>query len=464
LPTDVFTVNTVPKLLRFKDGGKMNSKFVCLRQLLLAFGLLFNVAVSPASEWRVVELPSRALNIVEENGTLWVCGADELIAASADGGKTWTAKHSSQNGGLLLMVGFANEQFGYAAGTGGHILITRDGGNTWSPTKVPSDVVYEAAFSDEKHGIIHASRNIYTTSDGGATWVPVQIDLSAEDLKGFSNALAVVAPSANHMAVVLSEGNSSAYAYKFFLTEDGGTNWTVLDIPSTGLLRLVSHGGEYWFAGMEVIEKDKPGGGYGVPLVMHSADGAKWTHLPRWSKHEFSECTLQGCLYWDGAGVQLQPTSPLSFWTFAPEKVVTAKWAVAKDTICTVGTDLKCAAATTTQTMPAYLDTSSPIAPPISAPPLNASPSQGIQCLYCDFERIMVTPDFQGSVDVQLKLHIGQNGLVERAEIVRATNSGVGERIAASARSWIFLPFEKDGVVRPADTEVKLRVQAINSH
>jgi hypothetical protein len=75
----------------------------------------------------------------------------------------------------------------------------------------------------------------------------------------------------------------------------------------------------------------------------------------------------------------------------------------------------------------------------------------------------MVTRDYQGSAEVQLKIHIGQNGLVEQAEIVRATNSGIGERIAASARNWIFIPFTKDGVVHPANTNVKLRVQAIKS-
>jgi len=75
----------------------------------------------------------------------------------------------------------------------------------------------------------------------------------------------------------------------------------------------------------------------------------------------------------------------------------------------------------------------------------------------------MVTSDFQGAVEVQLKLHIGQNGLVEQAEIVRTSNAGIGERIAASARNWIFLPFLKDGVVHPTNTEVKLRVQAIKS-
>ena len=75
----------------------------------------------------------------------------------------------------------------------------------------------------------------------------------------------------------------------------------------------------------------------------------------------------------------------------------------------------------------------------------------------------MVTPDFQGVAEVQVKLHIGANGLVEQAEIAHATNAGVGERIAASAQNWIFVPFVKDGVVHAAITEVKLRVQAIKS-
>jgi len=437
--------------------------FAGLRQSLFILLLLFNAWASFASEWRTVELSARPLNVVENNGTLWVCGADELIAASVDGGKTWITKHNARNGRILLTIGFANEQIGYAAGTGGTILVTKDGGNTWGLIKVPDQVVYDVAFSDEKHGLIHTPRRIYTTGDGGATWAPVQIELASEDLKGFSHVLTVVAPDANHMAIVLSQGNSSAYDYRLFLTKDGGLKWSASEIPSTGLGKLTAHGGEYWFAGMEVIEKDKPGGGYGVPLVMHSPDAEKWIHLPKWSKHEFSECNSQGCLYWDGAGVQLPPTVPANFWTFAPEKAVTAKCAVAKGAICTVGTGLKCAAVTTTQTMPPYLESSSPVPPPISAPPLDAPPAQGLQCLYCDFERIVVTPDFQGVAEVQLKLHIGENGLVEQADIVHATNSGIGERIASSARNWIFVPFVKDGVVHPANTDVKLRVQAIKS-
>ena len=75
----------------------------------------------------------------------------------------------------------------------------------------------------------------------------------------------------------------------------------------------------------------------------------------------------------------------------------------------------------------------------------------------------MVTHDYQVAVEVELKLRVGQNGLVEQAEIIRATNQGVGERLAITARNWIFVPHVKDGVVHPAVTTVKLRVQAIKS-
>src|SRR5207245_2216543 len=100
-----------------------------------------NRRTSAEEKWRTIELPARALGIAENNGNLWVCGADELIATSEDGGNTWTAKHSAKNGSLLLTVGFADEQFGYAAGTGGQIFITRDGG---TPQSVVLLLVVEA--------------------------------------------------------------------------------------------------------------------------------------------------------------------------------------------------------------------------------------------------------------------------------------------------------------------------------
>lgn len=68
--------------------------------LLVLVVLLFNSASLPASEWRTVALPARALNIAENNG-LWICGADELIAVSADGGKNLTTKHNVATEGFF---------------------------------------------------------------------------------------------------------------------------------------------------------------------------------------------------------------------------------------------------------------------------------------------------------------------------------------------------------------------------
>ena len=75
--------------------------------------------LADAGEWTTVSLPSRPMNITENNGAFWVCGANELVASSEDGGKTWDVKHSASMGGVLLTIGFANDKFGYAAGTGG---------------------------------------------------------------------------------------------------------------------------------------------------------------------------------------------------------------------------------------------------------------------------------------------------------------------------------------------------------
>ena len=415
-----------------------------------------------ASAWSGVTLPSRPLFITAQGNTMWVCGADEMIAKSSNGGKTWTATHSATSG-LLLSMGFATEQFGYAAGTGNKILVTKDGGKTWSGMPGPATVIYELSFADEANGIAHGKNAVFTTADGGKTWAPVKIDLGDDDYKRMSWVSTVVALDAKRMAIVMSEGNSGANHQVLYLTQDGGATWKVNDIAHVGIGTFYRLDGEYWITGHEVIEWQKPGGGYGVPLAMHSADGMNWTHLDRWEKKEFSACNDQGCLYWDGAGIAVPPSNPPIFWTFAAEKIVTSKWAVAQGGICSVSTDLKCTSVIDSPTMPSYVESSASIASRIFAPPLNTPVAGGLQCISCDTERIVVTQDYQGFAEVDLKLLIGTNGLVQKVEITKATNAGIGDRVAASARNWIFVPYEQDGVLHPASMNVRLQIQAIKS-
>jgi photosystem II stability/assembly factor-like uncharacterized protein len=430
--------------------------------LLVIFALPLVWRPANASEWRAVALQARPLNITAYGDGFWVCGADELISSSTDGGKTWNVQHVAKGGAVLLAIGAASERFLYAAGTGGALLLTKDGGTTWTRVNVPGSVVYAVSFFDELHGLIQTPHAIYRTSDGGASWDSVKIDLSSAELKEFRYVRTLVALDANHMIILLSEGNAAYYSAKLLVTKDGGTTWKPLDIPSTGLASLSAYNGEYWAAGGEVIEKDKPGGGHSVPLVMHSSDGETWIHLTKWAPKEFSACNYQTCLFDNSAGVDFRAASPRNYWTFPSEKAVTAKWAVARGGICSVGTELKCAAVTPAPAIPANPG-GSPIPALLAPPPLDAPPAQGVQCIACDVERMIVTEDYEGLVDVELKIHIAATGLVDDAEVVHATKLEIGDRIASQVRNWIFVPYDKDGVIHPVVTNVKLRVQAIKS-
>ncbi|MFZ0520406.1 MAG: YCF48-related protein [Candidatus Acidiferrales bacterium] len=430
--------------------------------LLVMSALLFILQPASASEWHSIALGARPLNITANRDAIWACGADELIANSTDGGKTWNVQHVVKGGAVLLAIGVAGEGFVYAAGTGGALLFTKDGGKTWTRMIVPASVVYAASFSDDRHGLIQTPHTIYRTSDGGTSWEPVKIDLSSDALKGFPYVRTLVALDANHMTIVMSQGNAAYYADKLLVTKDGGTTWKPIDIPSTGLTSLSAFNDEYWAAGVEVIEKDKPGGGYGVPVVLHSADGESWHHLIKWAPKEFSACNSQTCLFGDNAGVDFRAASPQGYWMFPSEKAVTARWAVAHDGICSIAVDLKCAALTLTSAMPANAS-DSPIPTLLSPPPLDAPSTQAVQCIACDVEKVIVTEDYQGIAEVELRIKIALNGLVDEVEVTHATKPAIGDRIASQVRNWIFVPYEKDGVVHPAVTNVKLRVQAIKS-
>ena len=170
-----------------------------------------------------------------------MCGADELIANSTDGGKTWNVRHLATGGAVLLAIGAASDGILYAAGTGGVLLFTKNGGTSWTRISVPASVIYAASFSDDQHGLIQTPHTVYRTSDGGVSWQPVTIDLSSPDLKGFRWVRTLVALDSNHMIVVMSEGNAPYYADKLFVTKNGGGTWKALDIPSTGLTSVSAY-------------------------------------------------------------------------------------------------------------------------------------------------------------------------------------------------------------------------------
>jgi photosystem II stability/assembly factor-like uncharacterized protein len=426
------------------------SRTVSLFAIFLAF-----LGAADSNPWRPVVLRHPAVAIASSGSTLWVCGADEMIAKSNDGGKNWEVKHETISGSVLLSLGFANEQVGWATGSAGNLLLTQDGGTSWKSIRVGTDPIYRAAFSDGQHGLIHTIATVQFTTDGGVSWTPVPTLKSDSELKDFKYVLSLAALDADHMAVLLKEGPAQFYDQRIVATQDGGKTFKTINIPNVGLIELTTHQGAYWAFGHEVIEKDKPGGGYGVPLVMHSVDAENWEHSPR-LEHQFDSCSHDGCLFWDGLGIT-PFDAKTSFWTFPMGNIITPKWAMAGDSICTVGEYLTCSIISRVDKMTERPDSSS--LSQLAAPPaLGSSISNGPVCISCPYERIIVSQKASGPAEVSLKLLIAMDGTVSTADVVNAPSPEIGDLFAKAALGWVFEPFTKNGLPAQVRTQLTLKV------
>jgi len=70
------------------------------------------------SNWSTIDTPFRPVNATAVGNVIWVCGTNEMIVSSADGGVTWEISHQHRDGEVLSNVSFVDEKVGHAAGTG----------------------------------------------------------------------------------------------------------------------------------------------------------------------------------------------------------------------------------------------------------------------------------------------------------------------------------------------------------
>lgn len=74
-----------------------------------------------------------------DSGTLYAAGIDSTFAYSKDRGKTWTLGDTGFSKPDLYGMDFVGS-IGLAAGSGGHVIRTSDGGATWHRVEVPERV------------------------------------------------------------------------------------------------------------------------------------------------------------------------------------------------------------------------------------------------------------------------------------------------------------------------------------
>jgi MYXO-CTERM domain-containing protein len=172
--------------------------------------------------WNAVHMPTAT--------DAYVVGPAAQFAASHDSGKTWTFLFPpTPPTGDLQAVFFVDAMHGFAAGTGGIVLSTQNGGLSLQSVQLPTSITLTAlAFSDQFHGVTSGQfgRTFFTFD--GTTWYQSTLTPDA-----FNNVLgAAVAPPSS---VYLVGQNGLFYA-----SGDQGQSFNVLGAPVAGDLTAIT--------------------------------------------------------------------------------------------------------------------------------------------------------------------------------------------------------------------------------
>ncbi|WP_341936553.1 YCF48-related protein [Marinimicrobium sp. C2-29] len=127
----------------------------------------------------------------------------------------------------LLSVARIDNQSAVAAGAGGVVLKTQDGGTSWQPQSVSTtEHLYGIAMANTTHGIaVGTNGEALISSDAGQEWSPVLSQTSAH--------LRAVTFANTQRAVAVGDNGTVTK------TENQGVDWAIVDLGETANLRDV---------------------------------------------------------------------------------------------------------------------------------------------------------------------------------------------------------------------------------
>lgn len=219
------------------------------------------------------------------DGSVSIADLDIVRGKSCSGGWCW--QRPLPQGNPIYDYFYVNDKLGWAVGEGGTILVTNDGGVTWTAQNSGTELnLNKVVFVDAQVGWITSSNGqLLKTSDGGAHWLAVSTGqnetgarlavVDANNARFFNSWGSIV--TTRDGGVTWTRGQGSYYAPAFVpgsMTDvwaigyygsdplqhstDGGTTWTPVNLPpaEANLYRSVasvqfadaSHG---WVLGQE---------------------------------------------------------------------------------------------------------------------------------------------------------------------------------------------------------------------
>ena len=185
-------------------------------QILVTHGTYSNLWAPRDSKTR--EMLTAVSFVDDKHG--WAAGHGGVIVHTADGGESWEVQRDSSPQNLPLFdIQFVSRDTGYAVGAYDTVLKSVDGGQSWSNLPTGTDAIFNGLFfHDAQNGFLLGEfGSLLKTSDGGSTWEQMNIGGYQGSLFGIT---------------FLSAQKALAYGIsgKLIVSDDGGENWT--DIPT----------------------------------------------------------------------------------------------------------------------------------------------------------------------------------------------------------------------------------------
>jgi photosystem II stability/assembly factor-like uncharacterized protein len=181
-----------------------------------------------AAEWAMkapLATTSLLLDVAAVDGRLVAVGERGHILVSDDGGGSWTQAEVPTRT-LLTGIFMHDRQLGWAVGHDHVVLRTRDGGLTWERVYAAPErehPLLDVWFADDRRGLaVGAYGELLTTADGGDTWEPRPVH--AEDDFHLNQ---IVAAREGTLYVAAESG-------RLYRSGDGGTTWEGLPSPYQG--------------------------------------------------------------------------------------------------------------------------------------------------------------------------------------------------------------------------------------
>ena len=222
----------------------MRCRIATVALLAIAFGAALSGLVAP--RWSPltsgVAATLRGVSAVSDT-VAWASGSGSTVLRTADGGQTWQALTVTTERLDFRDVDAIDARTAYllSIGTGpaSRIYKTTDAGATWTlqyTNPEPKGFLDAMAFWDATHGIvvgdsIDGAFSILLTADGGKTWTPAPATGLPPALAGEGAFAASGTNVAVHGANDAWFATGAASKARVLHTRDRGRSWTIADTP-----------------------------------------------------------------------------------------------------------------------------------------------------------------------------------------------------------------------------------------